>query len=179
MGDIPCVGGRLGFRRGVNDFLRDERGSVGKVVLEIIGLVASLIAIWEFGARIGIIPGLSPIQIGQEVVNEWPNWPPFDSNGGGGIDDVIDDGIELAPPGNLQESHDCDNAHLTWNPVEGAVEYQIRTDGAGVGPETSQTEYTIPLFKDGQTHNYQVVAKAFPVVSAPSDPVTIEHCSFT
>ena len=50
--------------------ITDERGSTLTIVAEILGIVTALIALWEFGARVGLIPGPSPVQRVQEVIED-------------------------------------------------------------------------------------------------------------
>jgi hypothetical protein len=156
--------------------LNDERGAAWTIFVEVLSVITGILALWEFGARVDILPGPSPIQIGQEVADDWPNWPDFPEPSPPEFPDPDEDG-ELATPTGVEGSGGCDSTTLTWEPVEGAERYRIERDD-GFSYTSTEAQHTFQPFPDGQTHEYRIVALAFPVESEPSDPVSIGPCSF-
>jgi hypothetical protein len=159
---------------GLGRFTRDERGSAWTIFVEVLGVITGLLALWEFGARFDVLPGPSPVEIGQEVANDWPDFPEFDPSP---PPFPTPDDLQLAAPSGVQQSGGCDSVTLTWEPVEGATGYEIARDD-GFSYRSTQTEYTFQPFPDGQAHDYRIIATAFGVRSDPSESVSVGPCSF-
>lgn len=136
----------------------------------ILGIIVSLLAIWEGVARITGHDG--PIAVAQDVGGNSATTelspPP-----------ITTEVKDLDKPSGVSLSGDCDNGFtLTWQPVDGADSYRIEQDGHFVGTE-QDADYSILKIPDGSQHRYRVFAEAFPgSQSEASDEVVTEACSF-
>lgn len=135
----------------------------------IVGIIASLLAIWEGFARIAGKEG--PISIAQKI----------DDNSSTTVSNppVIDGNKHLDKPSGVSLSGDCQSGFtLTWQPVDGADTYRVERDGMFNGTEYD-TDHPIQVFPDGKTHSFRVFAQAFPSSrSEASDEVVADACSF-
>jgi hypothetical protein len=138
-----------------------------------LGIVTSLIGIWQFVASETDLLGRGPVAIAKDIgsgSNEptVPTLPP------------ITTGDQLEAPTGVAISGDCDSGFtLTWQPVEGAERYRVERDGFFAGEE-SDTDHSIRPFPDGQQHRFRVFAEALQRPrSDPSDEVVTDACSFT
>jgi hypothetical protein len=143
----------------------DERGSAITLIAEVLGIIASILGIWQFGVSVGFIDGPGPIQIVQDAVDP-PTPSPFPSDGPDGIEGLQ----RLDSPTGVDVS-DC---LLSWDQVDGAESYRIERDGF---PFSSTTDTSIDLTTlpgaDGQTHEFGVIASPPPlggIESLPSKP---------
>jgi hypothetical protein len=156
--------------------LHDETGAAWTLFVEILGVITGILSLWEFGARVDILPGPSPVEFGEEVVDDWPGWPDFPE-----VDPSIPsfpspgEQVELETPVGVEMSGGCDGVTLTWDPVEGADRYRIERDD-GFAYLSTTTEFTFHPFPDGEPHEYRIVAMAFPDASEASAPVTVGAC---
>jgi hypothetical protein len=140
-----------------------------KVAL-ILGIITSLLAIWEGVARIAGKDG--PVGIAQDIGDNSTTTdahPPV----------ITTNGKDLDKPAGVSLSGDCESGFtLTWQPVEGADSYRIERDGMYNGTERD-TDHSIPAFPDEKQHSFRVFAEAFPDSrSEGSDEVVAEACSF-
>jgi hypothetical protein len=145
----------------------DERGRVITPIAEVLGIVASLIGIWQFAASFDLIPVRGPIQIVQDSF-EGPTSSPTPFDGPTGIDVPQ----RLDAPSGLEVS----GCLLSWNPVDGAESYRITRDDAPLPsiPDTSIDLSTL-LGADGQTHVFRVTAHELGSFdSLPSDAVSAD-----
>lgn len=131
----------------------------------IVGIIASLLAIWEGTAR--IVGGDGPIAVVQDIGDGSTSTVPTITT------------KHLDKPAGVSLSGDCENGFtLTWQPVDGAETYRIERDGTYNGTERD-TNHPIPAFPDEKQHSYRVFAEAFPGSrSEGSDEAITEACSF-
>jgi hypothetical protein len=152
--------------------LHGDRGSVLTLPAEILGIVTALLAIWQFGAQLGWIPGDTPIERVQSALNTSPSTtsdiaPPTIP--------TLPSPAKLPAPQNLKATGNCDALVLTWSAVDGADKYRIEGDGHFVGT-TSDPSYQTQVFPDDKKHSYRVRATALLTQSDASEPVTVGPC---
>lgn len=155
--------------------LGDERGSTLSIVADVLGIVTALLALWEIGARVDVIPGPSPVQRVQEVIDDSPEQEdsPIPAPSISTVDGQETQPLEV--PTNVQISGGCDGFTLTWDPVESAERYFIERDGFRIDT-TTDTEYQFSSLPDGESHEYRIRAGAFPRESDPSEGVVADPC---
>jgi hypothetical protein len=143
-----------------------------ETIAAILGIIASLLAIWEGAARVGLPVGDGPIGVVHEISDgSNSNIPTTPS--------IPGSGEQLTAPSGVSVSGDCESGYtVTWQPVEGADRYRIERDGFFAGSVTD-ADYSIQPFPDGKEHRYEVFAEAFPRPrSEASDEVVAGPCSF-
>jgi hypothetical protein len=155
--------------------ISEERGSTLSIVADILGIVTALFALWEVGARLDIIPGRSPVQRAQRVIEDISD----DESSPVPAPTISQvDGQETQPlevPTNVSVSGGCDGFTLTWDPVQSAERYFVERDGFRIDT-TTDTEYQFSLLPDGQSHEYRIRAGAPPRESDVSEEVTVGPC---
>ena len=170
----PSREGTVTMRRGYGRHDEAGRGAL-TVVAELLGILSALIALWEFGARLNVIPGESPIERAKEVVDPTTTStsvepeitvPPIETTRP----------LQLQSPGNVQLSGSCERFTLEWDTVDGAERYVVERNGQFAG-FTEDASYTFELFPDGKAHEYRVRASAFRTQSIPSESVDVGPCT--
>lgn len=140
------------------------------ITAALLGIIGSLLTIWEVGARNGFIAGPGPLEIAFPSVFDIPTIDPFPSIPG------IPTGEQLEAPA-AALSGDCQVGYtISWTSIEGAEDYRIEEDGHFRATEDG-TDFFIPPQELSDGHRYEVFATALlRPRSDASNAITIDAC---
>lgn len=138
-----------------------------------LGIVVSLLTIWEIGARNGWFPGPGPIDIVFRDGDSNGSTPSTD-----GTIPTIPMGEQLEAP-EASITGNCETGFtITWGPVDGAESYRIEVDGHFRSTELG-TDFFIPGEQAFQEQRYEVFAEALlRPRSDASDAMVAGPCPF-
>lgn len=142
------------------------------IVAALLGILGSLLGIWEIAVRNGAIAGPGPIGI------VFPNWSgvPNPTLGPMPSPPAFPTGAKLEAPA-ASISGNCETGFtITWTAIEGAENYRLEEDGHFYATKYG-TEHFVPAKEVFEDRRYTVFATALlRPRSDASNPVVAEKC---